>query len=96
MENFISSGRYTQGCIVPITSEDPSLTVLETKDDTKKWGIAIFIGKPIAENCIGLINDESLASTVIHSSILTMTVVKNNEYVGSVGQRIANRISLGE
>ena len=81
--SFIQSGIYTQGCFVPVTCEDPSLVIKETKDDSKKWGIAIFIGS----ECIGLINHDTDMSS-LHRSILSCPVSKDNVYVGSVAQRI--------
>lgn len=90
MNTFLSTGVYTEGCIVPVTTEDPCLTILETKSDSKRWGIGFFIGEVCAENCIGLINNETDFST-LHSSILT-AAVRNREGIlkGSVAHRINN------
>jgi len=71
--SFLQTGIYTEGCIIPVTTEDPSLTVLQTKPDSTKWGILFFIGEPTAKNCIGIINDETDMSS-LDKSILTCPI----------------------
>ena len=80
--SFLSTGVYTNGCIIPVTTEDPALTVKETKFGSIKWGIGFFLGS----ECIGLINDDTDRIS-LHPSILTCPVYRNNQYVGSVADR---------
>jgi hypothetical protein len=81
--SFLTTGIYTTGCIVPVTTEDPELIVKETKPCSKKWGIVFFLGnEPIA-----LINEQTDLST-LHRSIMTCPVTLDNAYVGSVANRI--------
>lgn len=81
--SFLTTGIYTNSCIIPVTTEDPALTVKETKFGSMKWGIGFFIGS----KCIGLINNDTDADT-LHPSILRCAVYRNNEYVGSVANRL--------
>lgn len=81
--SFLTTGIYTNGCIIPVTTEDPSLVVKETKFGSIKWGIGFFLGS----ECIGLINDDT-DPAILHPSILTCPVYRNNEYVGSVANRL--------
>jgi hypothetical protein len=90
MSNFLSRGVYTQGCIFPVTTEDPELLVLESiPTSNKRWGIAFFIGNPTAENCIALINSDT-DFTKLHSSILTTAVVNRD---GTLRGSVANQIN---
>jgi hypothetical protein len=82
--SFLTSGIYTNGCIIPVTTEDPELVVKETNPESKRWGIAFFLGS----QCIGLINDETDRGT-LHRSILTCSVYRNGKYVGSVANRLS-------
>lgn len=79
------------GFIIPVTTEDPSLLVVETKPESKKWGIAIFLGNKIDfDDCIGLINDDNYLN--IHKDILSMSVTnRNGDKLGSVWNRLENR-----
>lgn len=97
MSPFLKNGYLGRehGFIIPVTSEDPSLVVLETKPDSVKWGIAIFIGSFSQDNCIGIINDENMYN--IHKDILSMAVyTKENQSLGSVWNRIENRHYTGK
>jgi hypothetical protein len=58
-EQFLRTGIY-KGFNLPVTTEDPALLVLESiPTEGKRWGIGFFVGSPTAENCIGLINDDT-------------------------------------
>jgi len=91
---FLKHGILGRECgfIIPVTSEDPSLMVLETKPGSKKWGIAIFIGTEIVqENCIGIINDDNYLE--VHKDVLNMPVTnREGKLLGSVWNRLENRI----
>lgn len=80
------------GFLIPITSEDPSLMVLETKPESKKWAIAIFLGTEIVqENCIGIINDDNYLE--VNKDVLNMPVTnREGKLLGSVWGRLENRI----
>ena len=43
MTNFIQTGVYTQGCIIPVTTEDPSLKAI-LDDFTEEFRINIYAG----------------------------------------------------
>jgi len=94
MTPFLKNGMLgiEHGFIIPVTTEDPSLLVVETKPDSKKWGIAIFLGNKIdSDDCIGLINDDNYLN--IHKDILSMSVTnRNGDKLGSVWNRLENRI----
>lgn len=81
--SFLTTGVYTNGCLIPVTTEDPSLVVKETKFGSIKWGIGFFLGS----ECIGLINDDTDPAT-LHKSILTCAVYRDNQHVGSVANRL--------
>jgi hypothetical protein len=89
MNNFITTG-FNLSTLS--TTEDPCLVVKETKSDSKKWGILIFVGSATLDNCIGLITDDTDISS-IEPSVLTMSVTLSDKYVGSVHQRILARLS---
>jgi len=94
MTPFLKNGilGIEHGFIIPVTTEDPSLLVVETKPDSNKWGIAIFLGDKIdMNNCIGLINDDNYLN--IHKDILSMSVTnRNGDKLGSVWNRLENRV----
>jgi hypothetical protein len=91
MTDFLKNGKLgiEHGFLIPVTTEDPSLLVLETKPDSTKWGIAIFLGD--MNVCIGVINDDNFLN--IHKNILSMSVTnRKNEKLGSVWTRLENRV----
>jgi len=91
-EQFLRTGIY-KGFNFPVTTEDPSLLVLESiPTEGKRWGIGFFVGSPIAENCIGLINDDT-DFTILSRYILTTPVVtRDGKLKGSVSNRIQQRL----
>jgi len=92
-EQFLRTGIY-KGFNFPVTTEDPSLLVLESiPTEGKRWGIGFFVGSPIAENCIGLINDDT-DFTILSRFILTTPVVtRDGKLKGSVSNRIQERLT---
>jgi hypothetical protein len=92
-EQFLRTGLY-KGFNFPITTEDPSLLVLESiPTEGKRWGIGFFVGSPTAENCIGIINDDT-DFTILSRYILTTPVVtRDGKLIGSVSNRIQNRLT---
>jgi len=92
-EQFLRTGIY-KGFNFPVTTEDPSLLVLESiPTEGKRWGIGFFVGSPIAENCIGLINDDT-DFTILSRYILTTPVVtRDGKLKGSVSNRIQERLT---
>jgi hypothetical protein len=91
-EQFLRTGIY-KGFNFPVTTEDPSLLVLESiPTEGKRWGIGFFVGSPTAENCIGLINDDT-DFTILSRYILTTPVVtRDGKLKGSVSNRIQERL----
>ncbi len=94
MTPFLKNGMLGReyGFLIPITSEDPSLMVVETKPESNKWAIAIFIGTEIIqENCIGIINDDNYLK--VHKDVLNMAVTnREGKLLGSVWNRLENRV----
>jgi hypothetical protein len=92
-EQFLRTGLY-KGFNFPITTEDPSLLVLESiPTEGKRWGIGFFVGSPTGENCIGIINDDT-DFTILSRYILTTPVVtRDGKLIGSVSNRIQNRLT---
>lgn len=89
LENGILGREH--GFLIPVTSEDPSLTVYETKPTSNKWGILIFWGNPDNEECIGIINDENYMH--VHKSVKLMPVTnREGKCLGSIWNRIDNRL----
>jgi hypothetical protein len=91
-EQFLRTGVY-RGYNFPVTTEDPDLIVLESIPvEGKRWGLGFFVGEPIGENCIGLINDDTDFNT-LHSCVLTTPVVtRDGKLKGSVANRIKQRL----
>jgi hypothetical protein len=89
MNNFLKTGVY-RNCIIPVTTEDPSLIIHETNPESKRWGILFFIGSATKENCIAVINNETDFG-LLHKSILTAPVTRRD---GSLKDSVANRINV--
>ena len=92
-EQFLRTGVY-KGFNFPVTTEDPSLLVLESIPTAgKRWGLGFFVGSPTAENCIGIINDDT-DFTILSRYILTTPVVtRDGKLKGSVSNRIQERLA---
>ena len=63
MNTFLSRGIYTEGCIIPITTEDPSLVAI-LDDFSEEFRINIFAGSHYIasvdmSNCKQMCNDVS-------------------------------------
>jgi hypothetical protein len=63
MQDFISKGLYTQGCIVPVTTEYPDLLFI-LDDFSEEFRINIYIGRHYIDsitmvNCRSMCNDVS-------------------------------------
>lgn len=87
-QEILYTGKHFDGCIIPVTTEDPSLIIHETNPESTRWGILFFIGTATKENCIAVINSDTDFSK-LHKSILTATVtMRDGSTKGSVAQRI--------
>jgi hypothetical protein len=87
-QEILYTGKHFDGCIIPVTTEDPSLIIHETNPESKRWGILFFIGTATKENCIAVINSDT-DFTKLHSSILTTAVInRDGTLKGSVVKQI--------
>ena len=79
MKRFIHTGIYTQGCIVPITTEDPCLQLI-SDEYSEYFRINIYIG----DEYIDEINSfDSLMN--IHNDVSCLPVYNyRQEYLGNV------------
>lgn len=83
MTNFIQTGRYTEGCIIPVTADDESLTAM-IDEYSEEFRINFFIGTTYIDSIDKTINIKN-----IHIDILKLVVVNNrNEDVGQVYQLV--------
>lgn len=62
MENFLQTGLYTQGCIIPVTTEDPSLVAV-LDDFSEEFRINIFIGSTYITS-VNMINHRQICNDV--------------------------------
>ncbi len=90
MTNFIQTGRYTQGCIVPVTTEDDSLTVM-LDENSEDFRINFFIGKNYIDSIKFIDNKASTKN--IHKDVLRLVVVNDqNENIGQVYKLIEQQM----
>jgi len=90
-EKFLRTGVY-KGFNFPVTTEDPALLVLESiPTEGKKWGLGFFVGDPIAENCIAIINDDTDFSILSRYVLTTAVVTREGKLIDSVWNRISKR-----
>jgi hypothetical protein len=68
METFINTGVYTQGCIVPITIEDPCLTAV-LDDFSEEFRVNIYAGDSYIDS-VTMKNCKQMCNSV--SSILVV------------------------
>ena len=62
MNNFLRTGLYTEGCIVPVTTEDPSLVAV-LDDFCDYFRVNIYVGKSYIDS-VTMDNYRSMCSDV--------------------------------
>jgi hypothetical protein len=62
MTTFLSTGVYTQGCIVPVTTEDPCLTAI-LDDFSEKFRVNIYVGDSFID-CVTIKNYRQMCNNV--------------------------------
>jgi len=78
MNNFLKTGIYTNGCIIPITTEDPSLLLI-LDEFTENFRINIYCGQSYIDS-ITMSNFREICNDV--SSLAVQS--RHGEYLGNV------------
>lgn len=78
MNNFLKTGIYTEGCIIPVTTEDPSLLVI-FDDFSEEFRLNVYCGNSYIDS-ITMLNFRQVCNDVsslpVHS--------RHGEYLGNV------------
>jgi hypothetical protein len=78
MANFLQTGVYTEGCIIPVTTEDPSLLV-QLDDFSESFRVNIYIGNTWID-CVSMNNYRQICNNVSSLPVYS----RHNEYLGSL------------
>jgi hypothetical protein len=78
MKTFINTGIYTQGCIVPITTEDPSLLVM-FDEFSEEFRLNIYCGESYIDS-ITMADCRQMCNSVSSLPVYS----RHNEYLGNV------------
>ncbi len=78
MTNFLKTGIYTNGCIIPVTTEDPSLLLI-LDEFTENFRINIYCGQSYIDS-ITMNNFREMCNDV--SSLAVQS--RHGEYLGNV------------
>lgn len=90
MTKFLQTGIYTEGCIIPVTTEDPSLLV-QFDDFSEEFRLHVYIGDSYIDS-ITMSNYRQIANDVSSLPVYS----RHNEYLGSVWTLIQEHIEVIE
>jgi hypothetical protein len=86
MKDFISTGTYTQGCIIPITTEDPCLKAV-LDDFSEEFRINIFAGSHYITS-VTMTNYRQMCNSVSALSV----VDRQDNYISSIWSLIQEQM----
>ena len=86
MNHFLQTGVYTEGCIIPVTIEDPSLLV-QLDDFSESFRVNIYIGSTWVD-CVSMDNYRQICNGVSSLSVYS----RHNEYMGSLWTLIQEQL----
>lgn len=87
MENtFISTGIYTNGCVIPVTTEDPCIQVIHD-DYSEEFCLNIYVGSIWIE-AITMSNYRSICNSVSALPVYS----SKNEYLGNVWKLVQEQL----
>ena len=78
MNSFIQTGVYTKGCIVPVTTEDPSLLVV-FDEFSEEFRLNIYCGESYIDS-ITIANHRNVCNDVSSLPVYS----RHGEYLGNV------------
>lgn len=86
MNNFLKTGIYTDGCIVPVTTEDPDIWVI-LDEYSEEFRLNVYIGNTWID-AISMTNHRSL-----HNDVSRLPVHSyKGEYLGTVNSLIQEQL----
>lgn len=86
MNQFLKTGVYTDGCIIPVTSEDPSLLVV-LDDFSEEFRINIYCGQHYIDS-ITMSNYRQICNSVSALPVYS----RYNEYLGDVWSLVQEQL----
>lgn len=86
MTNFLKTGVYTEGCIIPVTTEDPSLSVV-LDEFSENFRLNIYIGDSYIDS-VTMANHRQLCNSVYSLPVYS----RHNEYLGSIWTLIQEQL----
>lgn len=86
MNNFIKTGIYTEGCIIPVTTEDPSLVAI-LDDFSEEFRINIFTGSYYITS-ITMVNYRQMCNDV--SALLVKD--REDNYLGNIHSLVQEQL----
>ena len=78
MNNFLKTGIYTKGCIIPVTTEDPSLSVI-LDDFSEQFRLNVYCGNSYIDS-ITILNFRQVCNDVSSLPVYS----RHGEYLGNV------------
>lgn len=86
MNNFLKTGIYTDGCIVPVTTEDPDILVI-LGEYCEGFRLNVFIGNTWIDE-ITMVNHRTL-----HKDVSRLPVHSyKGEYLGTVNSLVEEQV----
>lgn len=86
MTNFLQTGVYTEGCITPVTTEDPSLLAV-LDDFSEEFRVNIYVGNSYI--CpVSMGNHRQICANVSSLPVYSY----KNEYLGSLWSLVQEQL----
>lgn len=86
MNNFLQTGLYTQGCIIPVTTEDPALSVI-LDDFSEEFRVNIYVGQEYIDS-VTMANYRQICNSVSSLPVYS----RHNEYLGNLWSLIQEQL----
>ena len=86
MNNFLQTGIYTKGCIIPVTTEDPSLSVI-LDDFSENFRVNIYVGQSYIDS-VTMSNYRQICNSVSSLPVYS----RHNEYLGNLWSLIQEQL----
>lgn len=86
MNNFLKTGIYTDGCIVPVTTEDPAIWLILDKH-CEDFRLNVYVGNTWIDQ-ITMVNHRTL-----HNDVSRLPVHSyEGEYLGTVNSLVEEQV----
>jgi len=87
MSTFIQTGVYTEGCIIPVTTEDPCIQVLHD-EYAETFSINLYVGNTWIDE-ITMVNYNTMCNDVSSLAVYSF----KGEYLGNVWKLVQEQLS---